>query len=190
MPVVNPLLPQWPDMVREYAVRTPAVKVHPNYHGYLLSDGCMWELMKELSRKRLALILPLRVEDERSHHPLMKVPAVPAADILQLARAFPSVTIACCCPYSREAAALLKGPPNVCVDISMIDGLDPVQTVVRAATSKRVLFGSHAPFLCAASAVLKVNESDIPESNRRRILWENAQRAFRLPALRVHRSAP
>jgi uncharacterized protein len=190
VPVINPLLPQWLDTVRTYAARTPAVKVYPSYHGYPLSDGRMGDLMRELLRRRLALILPLRVEDERSHHPLMKVPGVSVADILQLAGAFPHVTVACCCPYRHEAAALLKGPANVHVDISMIDGLDPVRTIVEAASARRVLFGSHAPFLCAPSAVLKVSESDISQADRRRVLWENARRALRLPAARLHRKGP
>jgi uncharacterized protein len=186
VPVVNPLLPQWRDTVRKYAARTPAVKAYPDYHGYPLSDGCVAELMRELTQRGLALILPLRIEDERSHHPLMKVPAVPTDDILSLARAFPRVTVACCCPYRQEAAALLKGPPNVYVDISMIDGLDPIQAIVKQASPTRVLFGSHAPFLCAESAVLKVNESDISGGDRRRILWENARCVLRLPAPRLH----
>ncbi|MBN2584215.1 MAG: amidohydrolase family protein [Planctomycetes bacterium] len=183
VPVVNPLLPQWPGAVRQYAARTPAVKIYPNYHGYALSDECVAELLRELGRRRLALLLPLRIEDERSHHPLMKVPVVPTDDILRLAGAFPDVAIVCCCPYSREAAALLKGPPNVYVDISMIDGLDPVRSLVEAASSRRVLFGSHAPFLYALPATLKVEESDIAVADRQRIQWKNARQILRLRRL-------
>jgi hypothetical protein len=180
VPVVNPTLPQWPDTVRAGIGRTPAVKVYPNYHRYALSDRRVAELMRELARRRLAMLLPMRIEDERSHHPLMKVPAVPADDVLRLARAFPDVTVVCCCPYRNEAAALLKGPANLCVDLSMVDGPDPVQMLLRAGPARRVLFGSHAPFLCADAAVLKVRESDLAAADRQRILWKNARRVFRM----------
>jgi len=176
VPVINPLLPQWPDAIGRYAAHTPAVKLYPNYHGYRLGAPCVAELMRQLGRRRLALVLPLRIEDERSHHPLMKVPAVPADDVLALARAFPKVPIVCCCPYAREAARLVRGPANLHVDISMVDGMDPVQALVRAGSSRRVLFGSHTPFLYAMAAVMKVTESDLSRTDQRRVLRDNAAR--------------
>jgi len=182
VPVVNPLLPQWPEAARACGPLAPAVKVYPNYHGYRLAEPCVAELMGLLARERMGLILPLRIEDERSHYPLMKVPAVPVADILELARSLPGVNVLCCCPYRQEAAALLKGPPNVYVDISMIDGLDPVRVLTKQGPASRILFGSHTPFLAAPAAVLKVRESDIPPADRRAIFAASARRALRLPS--------
>ena len=182
VPVLNPTLPQWPGVFREHAGRFPAVKVYPNYHGYSPADKRLGALMAELRRRRLVLLLPLRIEDERSQYPLMKVPGVPVDEVVRLARAFPHVPIACCCPSTDEAIALLKGASSIHVDISYADGPDPVRTLAAAGKTfaRRILFGSHAPFLYAASAVLKVTESDVSPADKRGILSGNARRVFRL----------
>ena len=71
--------------------------------------------------------------------------------------------------------------PNVVVDTS---GGDPESGMVEAAVSRlgarRVVYGSDAPIRHFGVTMNKVLGADIPDADKRAILWDNALRILKL----------
>ncbi|MFH1708771.1 MAG: amidohydrolase family protein [Planctomycetota bacterium] len=187
-PVINPGLGNWGDLLEEYAAAgVRAVRLVPNYHGYSLADPSIRAALARIAGRRILPVVQMRVEDERAHHPLFRVPAVPVADVIGLARALPRLRLAVSCAYFAEAAALGRRTGNVAVDIAFVEKLDTVPCLLAAVPAGRVLFGSHTPFLYTRSAVMKARAAGIAPADRDRILHRNAAALLRLPGTRPRR---
>lgn len=181
--VLDPSLGHWRDCLREYGDLGcgDAVKVYPNYRRCSLDSACMGALMEELARERgKALVIQMRVEDERAQYPLMKVPGTPVAEIVALAKRFPQTPVVCLCPYLPEAVALVEATENVSVDIAFVEHMNTLQTFLKRVPARRVLFGSHTPFLYTEASLMKVRFAEIPAEDLRAVSSGNAQRIFRL----------
>ena len=175
--VVNPRLTNWKDSLA-LSGTTSAVKVFPNYHNYSLSSRHMAALMKELAARDMALLLQMRLEDERNQYPLMKVAGVRPEDVVKLAKRFPKVKMACLCPYMYEAVELVKKTDNVYIDISFSETLNTVSSLLENVPARRVLFGSHTPFLYARSAIMKLQSAAISKKELNAIAFMNARKYF------------
>lgn len=183
VPVVNPAMGNWRDvLLRARDAGAPAVKLLPGYHCYGLGDACSLELLEELAREPLGpVMVQLRIEDERAHHPLCRIPGVDCGAVIEAARRFPSLVVVALCPYFAEAARLLAETENVCVDLSFVEHMRTVGSLLDGApggrrTEGRVLFGSHTPFLYTRAATLKLDAPDVPASTREAIASGNASR--------------
>jgi len=122
----------------------------------------------------------VRVQDERLHHHLAKVSPVDLSPIEGLAARFPTVPLIILNASNLEAARPFahSTPANLFVDISHIEGIGGVGSLARSIGVKRVLFGSHAPFLYLESAVLKMLEADLSDVEKALIRGENAKGFF------------
>ncbi|HUS47688.1 MAG TPA: amidohydrolase family protein [Phycisphaerae bacterium] len=178
---VHPLLGDWRRSLARWVEekRIRAVKIFPGYHGYGLGDKRVLEMMAQLRRHRLPLLIQMRLEDERGQHPLMKVAGVPCPEVVRLAKAFPAVPIVALCAYLPEAGTLTKGSPNVHVDLSFMETLDTLKTALTDIPAGQILFGSHTPFLYTRSAVLKLAMANIPSPAVRTIAAGNARRVLK-----------
>ena len=182
VPVIDPSLGNWRECLDAYveAGHGHMVKIVPNYHRYGLDAPCVDELMSALSRPRRVLAIQMRVEDERQHYPLMKVPGVSVDSIVDLANRHPRARILCLCPYLAEAVRLVNETENVHVDLSFIEYLNTLQHVLTKVPAKRLLFGSHTPFLYTRANVMKLQCAEVPRGDIRLISNGNARRLLKL----------
>jgi predicted TIM-barrel fold metal-dependent hydrolase len=179
---VNPRLPDWREDVRRCADvhKMPGVRLHPNYHGYGLDDPLVAELFDECARRRLVVQVALRMEDDRTLHPLLKdlPPTDPAPLARLMARApHPKVVLVNALRDLRgEPLKKLLAADDLYVDVAMQEGVRGVEEVVGLVGPDRVLFGSHAPFFVAESAHLKLKESELTPAQAEAIRTGNARR--------------
>lgn len=178
---VNPTLPDWQeDLRRCHEVHhMRGVRLTPNYHGYPLDDPRFAELLDLAAGRGLIVQLALKMEDERTQHSLLRVPAVDTAPLAEL--------VAAC---SNLKLVIVNGlrtlrPPHieslvsagdVSVEISMLEGVGGVASLLKTVPLERILFGTYAPLFVPESAVLKLRESQLGNFQRQAITHENARR--------------
>ncbi len=174
VPVANPRVRSAGSIVA--AAGLNAVKLIPTYHAYSLRDDAAVGLCSQAAERGLPVLVQMRVEDERSHYELLKVPGVPVEDILALAGKVPKLVVVALCPYFEEAVRLAAA--GVYVDISFAETLDTLRQLCDKAPFERILFGSHAPWLYPRAAAAKLDKSTIRDEQREAIGWRTASRIF------------
>jgi predicted TIM-barrel fold metal-dependent hydrolase len=178
---LNPTYPGWEDDLAEYAgwgVR--GVRLYPSYHGYEPGGPELGELLAALAEARMFAQVVARVEDERLHHPLMRVEPFDLKPLVDLAARFSGCPIIILNANNAQLAALGPGPwpGNLYTDIAHIEGLGGVGKLAQAIGAAHVLLGSQAPLLYMESAVLKLQEADLGEAEAEAIAWRNARRVM------------
>jgi predicted TIM-barrel fold metal-dependent hydrolase len=179
---INPKLPDWQEDLRRCHEehKMPGIRLHPNYHGYDLKDPVFTELLHSAAARRLVIQLACRMEDERTQHPLMRVPPVdlaPLPDLLKNEPAARLVVLNVDALHIPELQRLSSGG-EVYFDLSMVEGVGGVARLAQKISIQRVLFGSHYPLFYFESALLKVRESGFADVEKRAILDENARRVL------------
>lgn len=178
---IDPLLPDWREELRRCHEehRMAGVRLHPNYHGYALDHPAVADLLGEAARRRLIVQIALKMEDERTLHPLLK--SLPTADPAPLTRLLareprPKVVLLNALSNLRtEALKRLLATGGIWVDIAMLEGTAGLERLVAQVGFERLLFGSHAPFFYAEAAHLKLKESVLPPEQGEAIRTFNAR---------------
>jgi len=179
---VNPTLPDWQDDLRrcreEYHM--PGIRLHPNYHGYKLEDPRFAELLDLAERHGLIVQLALKMEDERTQHPLLRVE--PVVDTRPLSQLLPGrdrlrlVLLNSLRDLRADALGQLAQAGHAYFEISMLEGVAGIEKLLQAVPLDRVLLGSHFPFFYLESALLKVHESELAQFQIAAITHDNARR--------------
>ena len=178
---INLKLPDWQEDLRrcQEEHQMLGIRLHLNYHGYDLKDPSFAELLKLAAARKLIVQLALCMEDQRTQHPLMRVPPVDIAPLADLIKAEPKVRLVvlnCYPQMGLEPLGKLSAAGNVCFDLSMVEGVGGVARLVQEVSLERVLFGSHFPFFYYESALFKMQEAGFTEAQKKAVFEENALR--------------
>lgn len=177
---LDPTIGGWRDALAEYGESgITAVRIIPGYHDYRCISAEAAALVEELEARNMVLIVQVRIADERTHHRLCQIPPTPAEDIIELAGRHPGLPVVAMCTNFHEAVEIAESAPNVSFDLSHIERMRTVPSLLARVPAERVLFGSHAPFLTLRSAKMKLAAPGVSEADRRSIASGNARRIFR-----------
>lgn len=181
---VNPTLPDWQDDLRRCheVHRMPGVRIYPNYHGYTLADPAAAELLALAEKRGLIVQIVAKMEDDRTQHPLVRVPAVDFKPLIELMKTRPKLRVVLLnafMPLNAEQVGQLAAARNVFFDMGMLEGVGGITRLLKAAPLEQILFGSHAPFFVWEAAQLKLKESELGEHQTKAIARENAAKLMK-----------
>ena len=177
---VNPTLPDWQEELRRCheVHKMRGLRLHPNYHGYQLDDPRFADLAGLAAERGLIVQIALNMEDTRTQHPLVRVAEVDTGPLLAVVRATPGLRLVIQ-NRKREPSGKLLGrlsyTGEVYFDFAMLEGVGGINRLLEGIPEDRVLFGSYFPFFYFESALLKVKEAGLNESQQKAILADNAR---------------
>ena len=180
-PVVNPALAHWREQL-DFAAAGPAraLKLFPNYHNYRLDSRRFDAFFKAVKSRRLRLMISARVEDDRHRYFGLHIKDVPVKTLIPFLRRHPELhplLLGLGLPQLRELA---KKCDNFSTDTSFIEWMDSLVDFTREFPPRRVLLGTHAPFLVTAASLAKLSAAPLPARTRAAIGRGNAARFFSL----------
>lgn len=159
---INPVLPGWQsDLERCIQHRNmPGIRLHPNYHGYSLSDPLFADLLQRCAALDCFVQIAVAMEDNRTQSTLVRVNDVNLAPLRKVLQRIPGVRIQLLNARLRPSELqYIRHLPNVFLDVARVDGTDAIPRLLSSVEQHRVLFGSHAPFLIPEAAMIRVHES-------------------------------
>jgi predicted TIM-barrel fold metal-dependent hydrolase len=118
------------------------------------------------------------MEDERTQHPLMLVPPVDIAPLADVVRGEPRVKLVILNSYPQlpiNRLRPLSSAGRIYFDLSMVERVGGIGRLGAQVSPERVVFGSYYPFFVLESALLKLEESGLTESQRAPIISGNAR---------------
>jgi len=142
------------------------IRLHPNYHGYKLDDPAVARLLKLAEERGLIVQITIAMEDERTLHPLVQVPAVDPQPLLTMLKATPALNLVLLNAFRTlrgEVLLRLIAAGRVHFEIATLEGVGGVANLLGQLPLPRLLFGSHAPFFYFESALLKLKESPLSD---------------------------
>ena len=182
--VVNPSLQNWEECldlcVEKYGCRM--VKIYPSYHTYRLTEQPVEALLKAARDRGVVVAIVQRLEDERIHHPLMKVPAPDLSDLQGTAQRHHKQPLLLLCAYRAEVQQLAGISDNLYFDISFVEIMNSLAHISRHVDPRQLLFGSHAPFFYPEAAIGKVATWQTSEQLRALVTEENLSRLIADPS--------
>ena len=183
---INPTFPGWEEdlsiCVREFGMRV--MRLHPNYHGYALDAAEGTAVLEAAHAHDFVVILTAGIEDTRHHHPLVKVPDVPSAQIAAAVSAFPNVRFLIAAEKFAGITAIWTQSThteNVYAEISRVQGpVGDIEKLCGTMGADRVLFGTNLPLHVPEAAALAIEHAKVSAEDRRKIAQGNAARLFGL----------
>jgi len=186
---VNIAWPDWEEDLRrcQEVHKMPGIRIYPGYQPFDLNHPEMEKLIRSVAERRLLLQIVFGMEDPRVYHPIIDVGPVTFAPLAKLTTSIPEARIQLLhfpnSPQGNDFAEFIRRP-NTYVEISRFEGNGAIGRMIGTveglpslrAPADRILFGSHAPYFPVETAILKLIESPLDESQVRSITRENAQR--------------
>jgi hypothetical protein len=174
---INPTLPDWEDDIRrcDETIHMPGIRLHPNYHGYVLGDPRFSKLLELAAARGLIVQVVTWMESDRH---LLLNPHDPDVDTRPLAEKIAplhslKVIVANCSDSSRDESlrALLKNQ-QVYFDFGRANG--DATRLVDMTSHDRVVFGSCSPLHSVEEPVSQLNGMKVSQKVRHKVGSANA----------------
>jgi predicted TIM-barrel fold metal-dependent hydrolase len=176
---INPMLPAWEDDLRRCVEvhGMPGVRLHPNYHRFKLSDPIVERLMQLANEHAILVQIAVIMEEERTIHPLVNVPATDTTQLSAVVEKFPNARVQLLNAFRtmRGAPVLSLAARGVHFEIAMLESVAGIAKLFDQFPPNRLCFGSHAPFFYFESAKLKLQESALSEAQMKTVCFDNAR---------------
>jgi hypothetical protein len=173
---VNLALPDWQDDVKrcaeDHGMRV--IRLHPNYHGYTLGDPVFREFLTLAVKHRLVVQIVTQMEDERTHHPQVRVPPVDLAPLSKIMHEMTGARVMLLNVNGAMVLRHLQDCPNTWLDFAMIEGVGGVGNLLKSWPAQKLVFGSFAPVFYWESAKLKMQESALADEPAAAVRQKNA----------------
>jgi predicted TIM-barrel fold metal-dependent hydrolase len=182
---VNPLMPFWEEDLRRCHEqhKMPGLRLYPAWHGYTLDRPAFAALLKAASDHGLVVQLVLKLEDDRTLHPLLRLQPVDPSPLLELVAGLPRLRLVLlnhAGVVNPELLRKLTEAGQVYADLATVEGLGGVARLLQTVPTARLLFGSHYPFYYLESALLKLREAGLEPAQERALRSGNAERLLRM----------
>jgi predicted TIM-barrel fold metal-dependent hydrolase len=183
--VINPIYAAWRNhfKVSTEQMGMRGIRLHPQYHGYTLTDPVCIELVKHARDRGLPVALSLRMVDSRpsSWMDLDRKGEWALRDVVPLIKEVPDakyliLNVANSMRLSPEETALLKSA-NLLMDTSGRNIIE-VGKLIQTYGEEKFAFGSHAPILDDLTGLLRIEslrENEADERVKARLRSENAK---------------
>ena len=187
VPVIDPSIATWQEHLEKYWAfhqgRLPIIRLHPNYHGYRLSELKATEALVQCAHAHGSVLqVVVNIDDIRRQHPLGQVPDVATADIIATAQKYPHQPFLLSGALNTLMRSLKADTlPNLWVDTARIEGGLALPNLLDAGWGDRLVYASHAPILIPHSSIARVL-TDLSDADAMKILSTNARRLLRLPS--------
>ena len=179
---INPTLPDWEHDLQQCSQKhqMPGIRLHPNYHGYTLTDPRLLALLQQATAAGLFVQLAVSLEDIRTQHQSLQVADVELSPLPELAEKVPGLRLQLLNARLRpNLINKLSQAPGIFFDTARLESTDGVPGLVKRLPADRVLFGTHAPFLIPEAALVRVSESSILDAEELKfVLADNATQFF------------
>ncbi len=177
---VNPLAPDWREDVRRCReqYQMPGLRVTPSCHGYTLEAPELAELFAAAQTAGLKIQLVVSWEDERTQHPVFRIPKLDLTPLPGLVARFPELRLMLLNAFrvlTLDAAKVLAEAGHVAFDLAWLEGVDRVAQLVSNVGEDRVMLGSYFPIFYLESALLKLQETTLPAAIQQKIHSDNAR---------------
>lgn len=182
VPVINPRHRRWEQAFQRYVESdgVRAVKVHLNYQHVDIEAPEFGAVIDAATESGLAVLVPLRIEDERLSHIRLQAPPVSMAGLIELAGSRLDTTFICLNAYRNELIAD-RLPGNLYADIAFVERFRTLESLAEAPGLDRIVFGSNTPFFVTRAASMKVAWADVDETVGRAVSHGTAAGLLGLP---------
>ena len=186
--VLNPVYAGWRDdlAICQEQFGMKGLRLYPRWHQYQLTDRAAIELVRAAAQRKMAVSIPLRVEDRRQGSWLVDIPDVTHDEIAGLIRAVPEAQFILMNGSGFAGSVLGRKnnglPSNYVIDIALMHSelRNEVGALVNNLGEDRVVFGTGMPFHYVDAALAKVEILDAPDRVKEKIRQGNAARILGL----------
>jgi predicted TIM-barrel fold metal-dependent hydrolase len=182
IPVINPALAGWHEDLAAVAqdARVRAVRLLPNYHDYKLDTPAVDELLAELQRRRLRLIVQMQLIDHRHEYHALTIKPVPPGDLAGLLKRRGNQPVLASGLMRTDILKLAPRHPNLLADLSFAEWHDTLEHLLAKVLARQLAFASHTPLLITAAARAKLDTSTLTPTQCALIATTNLERFLRL----------